>query len=151
MAEKQYVVFKLDNEEYGIGIMNVREIIPYKESIKVPNTPDFIEGIINYRGNVTPIICLKKRFNISQRIEDVNTRIIVINIGDRQVGFIVDEASQTIKLDERDIDPAPSIVSSVEREYIDGVGKKEDRLIILIDLGKILTDGEREELEGIDA
>lgn len=151
MAEKQYVVFRLDNEEYGIGIMNVREIIPYKESIKVPNTPDFIEGIINYRGNVTPIICLKKRFNISQRVEDGNTRIIVINIGDRQVGFIVDEASQTIKLDESEIDPAPSIVSSVEREYIDGVGKKEDRLIILIDLGKILTEGEREELKGIEA
>ncbi|OHW62479.1 chemotaxis protein CheW [Andreesenia angusta] len=151
MAEKQYVVFRLDNEEYGIGIMNVREIIPYKESIKVPNTPDFIEGIINYRGNVTPIICLKKRFNISKRVEDGNTRIIVINIGDRQVGFIVDEASQTIKLDESEIDPAPSIVSSVEREYIDGVGKKEDRLIILIDLGKILTEGEREELKGIDA
>lgn len=151
MAEKQYVVFRLDNEEYGIGIMNVREIIPYKESIKVPNTPDFIEGIINYRGNVTPIICLKKRFNISKRVEDGNTRIIVINIGDRQVGFIVDEASQTIKLDESEIDPAPSIVSSVEREYIDGVGKKEDRLIILIDLGKILTEGEREELKGIEA
>lgn len=151
MAEKQYVVFKLDNEEYGIGIMNVREIIPYKESIKVPNTPDFIEGIINYRGNVTPIICLKKRFNISQRVEDANTRIIVINIGEKQVGFIVDEASQTIKLDESEIDPAPSIVSGVERQYIDGVGKKEDRLVILIDLGKILTDGEREELEGIEA
>lgn len=150
MAEKQYVVFRLDNEEYGIGIMNVREIIPYKESIKVPNTPDFIDGIINYRGNVTPVICLKKRFNISQRVEDVNTRIIVINIGEKQVGFIVDEASQTIKLDESDIDPAPSIISGVEREYIDGVGKKEDRLVILIDLGKILTDNERERLEEIE-
>lgn len=151
MAEKQYVVFRLDNEEYGIGIMNVREIIPYKESISVPNTPDFLDGIINYRGNVTPVVCLKKRFNISQRVEDVNTRIIIINLGDKQVGFIVDEASQTVKLDEKDIDPAPSIISSVDRAYIDGVGKKDERLIILIDLGKILTEGEKEELEGIEA
>lgn len=151
MSEKQYVVFKLENEEYGIGIMNVREIIPYKESVKVPNTPNFVEGIINYRGSVIPTICLKKRFNINQDVQDSNTRIIIINLDDRQVGFVVDEASQTIKIDDADVDPTPNMISNVDMNYIIGVGKREDRLIILIDLEKILTEDEREKLKYMES
>jgi purine-binding chemotaxis protein CheW len=149
MAEKQFVVFKLEKEDYGIGISNVKEIIPYKKSKKIPNTPDFIEGIINHRGEVTPIICLKKRFGIKREIDDISMRTIIININGRSTGFIVDEASQTIKLEENEIDSPPRILFSSEKEYIDGVGKKEDRLILLIDLQKILTEKEKLELEHI--
>ncbi|KNF09485.1 chemotaxis protein, CheW-like protein [Gottschalkia purinilytica] len=147
MGERQYVVFKLGKEEYGIDIMNVREIGPYQESVKVPNSPSFVEGIINYRGNVIPIVCLKKRFSIEDSEIDTNTRIIIINLNDKQVGFIVDEASQTVKLDDNDIDPTPNIITGVDMKYITGVGKLNDRLIILIDLEKILTDNEKEEIE----
>lgn len=147
MSEKQYVVFKLGKEEYGIDIMNVREIIQYQESIKVPNSPKFIEGIINYRGKVIPIICLKKKFGIEDSLRDGNTRIIVINLNEKQIGFIVDEASQTVRIDDDNIDPTPDIIVGIERRYITGVGKLGDRLIILIDLEKVLTDEEREKVE----
>ena len=146
MTEKQYVVFKLGEEEYGLDIMNVSEIILYQETVKLPNVPSFIDGIINYRGSVIPIICLKKRFNINLKDNDHNTRIIIININDNQVGFIVDEASQTIKLDDNDVDPTPDIVSGIDIKFITGVGKINDRLVLLVDLEKVLTDEERKEI-----
>ncbi len=149
MAEEQYVVFKLMDEEYGINIMNVSEISPYQEIAKIPNVPNFVEGIINYRGNVIPIISLGKKFGMDDTEVDNNTRIIVINIQDKQIGFIVDEASQTIKIDDSQIDPASSIPSSINMKYINGVGKVDNRLIILIDLEKVLTDEEREEIQEI--
>lgn len=150
MSEKQFVVFKLNNEEYGINIMNVKEIGPYKESVKIPNTPSFIEGIVNYRGSVIPIVNLRKRFNIGELEVGTNTRIIIINLNERQIGFIVDEASQTIRLSDGDIEPAPEIISSIDSRYIIGVGKKDERLIILIDLEKVLSEKEKEEINNIN-
>lgn len=150
MSENQYVVFKLGEEEYGIDIMNVREIIQYQESVKVPNSPKFIEGIINFRGKVIPIVCLKKRFGMKDREVDANTRIIVINLKDKQVGFLVDEASQTVRLDDSNIDPTPDIIVGIERKYITGVGKLDNRLIILIDLEKVLTEDEKDEIDMLD-
>lgn len=150
MSENQYVVFKLGKEEYGIDIMNVREIVQHQESVKVPNAPRFIEGIINFRGKVIPIVCLKKRFGMEDKAVDTNTRIIVINLNDRQVGFLVDEASQTIRLDDSNIDPTPDIVAGVERRYITGVGKLDNRLIILIDLEKVLTEEEKEKIDMLE-
>lgn len=151
MAENQYVVFNLGAEEFGIDIMNVKEIIPYQESVNVPNTPDFIEGIINYRGNVIPIINLRKRFKLVDSKVTKDTRIIVINLGDKEIGFVVDEASQTIRLDDEQIDPTPDIISEVDRRFITGVGKVgEDRLLILLDLHKILTDKEKDQIETME-
>lgn len=150
MAENQYVIFKLGKEEFGIDIMNVREIVQYQESVKVPNSPSFIEGIINYRGKVIPIVCLKTKFNMENSLKDANTRIIVINLNDRQIGFLVDEASQTVRIDESNIDPTPDIITGVERKYISGVGKLDNRLIILIDLEKVLTDDDKEKIEMLE-
>lgn len=146
MSEKQFVVFKLGNEEYGIDIMNVKEIGPFIEAIKVPNTPEFIEGIVNYRGSVIPIINLKKKFKINETNIQNEKRIIYININDRQIGFIVDEASQTIRLYKEEIEPTPDMITDVDKKFITGVGKKEERLIILIDLEKVLNDKEKNEV-----
>ncbi|MGO1368039.1 MAG: chemotaxis protein CheW [Senegalia sp. (in: firmicutes)] len=146
MAEKQFVIFKLDEEEYGIDIINVKEIGIYKEPVKVPNAPNFIEGIINYRGEVIPIVNLKKRFNLNNLLINKNTRVIIININDKQIGFVVDEASQTIRLDESDIEKAPELVTGIDSKYITSVGKKDDRLILIIDLEKVLTDNEKEKI-----
>lgn len=151
MADSQYVVFRLDKEEFGIDIMNVKEIMPYEESTKIPNSPDFIEGVINYRGNVIPIINLSKRFKLEIKEASGDTRIIVINIEDKEIGFVVDEASQTIRLTKDQIDPAPDIISEVDRRYIRGVGKiDEKRLLILLDLQRILTDEEIEEMDQLE-
>ncbi len=150
MSEKQYVVFKLDKGEFGIDIMNVQEISPYEESTSLPNTPDFMEGVINYRGKVIPIINLKKRFLLGKIEYNKDTRIIVINLNDKEVGFVVDEASQTVRLNDTDIDPAPEIISGVDKRYITGVGKLgEKRLLILIDLNKVLSGEEIREIENL--
>ena len=151
MSDGQYVVFKLGQEEYGIDIMNVSEISMYQEIIKVPNVPSFIEGIINYRGSVIPIICLAKRFSIEPKEVNNNTRIIIINLEDRQVGFIVDEASSTIRINSEDIDPTPNITSNIDMKYIKGVGKPNNRLIILVDLEKVLTNEEINEVQSVNA
>lgn len=150
MSEEQYVIFRLVGEEYGINIMNVTEISPYQEIVKIPNVPDFIEGVINYRGQVIPIICLGKRFGLDKQETDKNTRIIVINLKDKQIGFVVDEASQTMKIDETQIDPASTISASVHMKYIYGIGKVDNRLVVLIDLERVLTDEEMDEIEEIE-
>ena len=151
MAEKQYVVFNLDKEEFGIDIMNVKEIIPYQESIQIPKSPDFIEGIINYRGNVIPIINLRKRFNLDIGDMTKDTRIIVISLEEKEIGFVVDEASQTLRLNEEQIDPTPDVISDVDRRYIIGVGKvDESRLVIILDLEKILSDEEIDEINNLE-
>lgn len=148
MAENQYVVFKLGKGEFGIDIMNVKEIGPYEESISIPNTPDFIEGVINYRGNVIPIVNLKKRFLLGELEVTKDTRVIVISLGEKEIGFIVDGASETVRINDEQIDPPPSYIGGVDKKYITGVGKlDEKRLLILIDLEKILSPDEVEEIQ----
>ncbi|QZY57222.1 chemotaxis protein CheW [Crassaminicella profunda] len=149
MSEKQYVIFKLENEAYGVDIMSVKEICEYKESVKVPNTPKFVDGIINLRGDITPIISLKKRFNLQDSKVNSDTRIIVIGLKEKQVGFVVDEASQVLRISEEDIEPAPEIVAGVDKKYITGVGKLEDKIVLLLDLEYILTDHEKDEIQQI--
>ncbi|MBB6215644.1 purine-binding chemotaxis protein CheW [Anaerosolibacter carboniphilus] len=149
MSERQYVIFKLGNEEYGVDIMNVKEISEYKQSVKVPNTPKFVDGIINLRGDITPIINLKKRFNLDGVSVDSDTRIIVINIKSRQVGFVVDEASQVIRLSEEDIEPAPELVAGIDKKYITGVGKLKDRIVLLLNLEEVLSEDEKEKIQNI--
>jgi len=151
VGEKQYVVFKIDKEEFGIDIMKVKEIIPYREPTRIPNCPEFIEGVLNYRGNVIPLINLKKRFSMGETELTKETRIIVISLNDREIGFIVDEASQTIRLDEEQIDPAPDIITEVDRRFISGVGKiDESRLLIILNLHNVLTDDEKNEIQKIE-
>ncbi len=150
VSEKQYVIFNLGNEQYGVDIMNVKEISEFKESTKVPSAPYFVDGIINLRGEIIPIVNLKKRFGIENDEIDSDTRIIVINLNGRNVGFVVDEASQVLRINNDDIDPAPEIIAGVDRQYINGVGKVEDKIIILLDLEKILTDEEKVQLKEME-
>jgi purine-binding chemotaxis protein CheW len=146
MAELQFVVFKLGKEEYGVNIMNVQEIGPYEEPVKVPNTPAFVEGIMNLRGSVIPVISLKKRFNIpGQELTD-NTRTVVINFGDKQIAFIVDDASEVLTLDEVNIQETPEMIAGVDRKYITGIGKQGDRLLIILDLSFLLNEQEQQQL-----
>lgn len=149
MAEFQFVIFKLGKEEYGVNIMQVQEIGPYSEPVKVPNTPEFIEGVMNLRNNVIPVISLKKRFNIPGQELTEDARTIVVNFGDRQVAFIVDDASEVITLDEADIQETPEIIAGIDRKYITGIGKKGDRLLIMLDLSFLLNDQEQVQLAAI--
>ncbi|MCD5413799.1 MAG: chemotaxis protein CheW [Clostridiales bacterium] len=149
MDERQYVIFKLDGDEFGVDIMHVKEISEYRKASKVPNTPSFIDGIINYRGIVTPVINLGEKFNQKEAEVTNSSRIIIIHLNNRQTGFLVDDASQVLTIDSKDIDDAPDLITSVEQKFISGIAKVEDRMIIILDLEKVLNEKEKEELQNV--
>ncbi|MCT4508369.1 MAG: chemotaxis protein CheW [Tepidibacter sp.] len=151
MAEKKYVIFKLNDEEYGVDIMKVKEVSEVKEITKVPNTPDFVDGIINIRGDVTPIINLKKRFHLAEGIEFGEiSRIIVANIEGRMIGFLVDDASQVISIEDTNIEPAPEIIAGSDKEYIEGIGKVDSRMIIILNFEDVLDEDEKNSINSIE-
>jgi purine-binding chemotaxis protein CheW len=146
MAELQLVVFRLDNEEYGINIMQVQEISPYQKLTKVPNSPAFVDGIVNLRGDVIPVVSLKKKFNLIESQVTELTRLIVINNGNRRTGFVVDDASEVITISDKDVEEAPPMIVGADRKYIQGVGKIDKRILIILDLHKLLTEEEENQL-----
>lgn len=149
MTENQFVVFKLGEEKYGVDILNVGTISEYLEITRVPDAPIYVEGMINLRGDIIPVINLKKRFNMQETEISDETRIIIYSIDGVDIGFLVDEASQVLRVDEKDIEATPAILRGVEREYISGVAKFEGQIIILLDLAKILSDAERAEVANL--
>lgn len=146
MTENQFVVFKLGDERYGVDILNVSTISEYLDITRVPDAPRYVQGMINLRGDIIPVINLKKRFSIPETEISEETRIIIYSIDGVDIGFLVDEASQVLRVDEKDIEPTPAILRGGDREYISGVGKHDNKIIILIDFSKILSDAEREEI-----
>jgi len=146
MTENQFVVFILGDERYGVDILNVSTISEYMDITKVPDAPTYVEGIINLRGDIIPVINLKRRFNIAETSVSDDTRIIIYSIDGVAIGFLVDEASQVLRIDDSNIEPTPTILSGKDREYIAGVGKHEDKIIILLDFAKILSESERADI-----
>lgn len=142
----QIVSFKNGDEEFGVDIMRVQEIIRIQTITKVPQMPKYIEGIINLRGNVIPVIDLRKKFELEVKPFTEQTRIVVVNIDNRVVGFIVDSVHEVLRLTEEQIGPAPEIISGISKKYLKAIGKLEKRLIILLDLNQILTDDEKSDL-----
>lgn len=142
----QLVTFSIGEEEFGVDILKVQEIIRTMEITRVPRAPEFVEGVINLRGKVIPIIDLRRRFGLPTRDHDQNTRIIVIEISSMVVGFVVDSVSEVLRIPEGTVEPPPPVVSGLESEYISGVGKLEDRLLILLDLDRLLSGDEQEQL-----
>ena len=142
----QLVSFNLGDEEYGVDILRVQEINRMVHITRVPKAPEFVEGVINLRGKVIPIVDLRKRFGLVAKPHDKNTRIIVVDIDGRTVGLIVDGVSEVLRFSMDTIEPPPPMVTGVDAEYIWGVGKLEDRLLILLDLSKVLANEEKEYL-----
>ncbi len=139
MVKKNQVVrFILGKESFGVDIEKVQEIVTVPEITRVPDTPDFLEGIINLRGKIVSVIDLRKRLRFNGGQRDKKNRILVTEVEGKVVGLIVDEVSEVLKLNPDSIEPPPEIVNSVGAEYITGVGKLEDRIILLLDLGKVL-------------
>ena len=151
MPENQLVVFRLGDEEYGIDILAVKEIIRYRKAVKLPDCPDFIDGIINYRDSIVPILDLNRRFKLGGKEAGDATRVIITGIGGpegRQVGFMVDRVEEVLRLDENCIEETPETVAKgMERQYLKGVGKLQDRLIIILDIEKVLSDSEKAHLQ----
>ena len=144
----QLVVFNIGRAEYGIDILKTYEIMRQQEITQVPRSPQFVEGIINLRGNVIPIIDLRKRFNIQNVENTKKTRTIVVAIKDRHFGIIVDNVNEVISISTSIIEPPMPVVSGLSADYIMGIGKMEDHLLIILDIEKILTTEEKIVLEG---
>ncbi|MCM0754474.1 chemotaxis protein CheW [Desulfovibrio aminophilus] len=145
----QLVTFSIGEEEFGVDILKVQEIIRTMEITKVPRAPEFVEGVINLRGKVIPIVDLRKRFGLETRDHDKHTRIIVIEINQMIVGFVVDSVSEVLRIPANTVEPPPPVVSGLESEYISGVGKLQDRLLILLDLNRLLSGEEKEALSQV--
>ncbi|MDR2123403.1 MAG: chemotaxis protein CheW [Desulfovibrio sp.] len=136
----QLVTFSIGEEEFGVDILKVQEIIRTMEITKVPRAEAFVEGVINLRGKVIPIIDLRRRFGLDSKVHDKHTRIIVIEINNMIVGFVVDSVSEVLRIPAGTVEPPPPVVAGVDSEYISGVGKLQDRLLILLDLDKLLSN-----------
>ncbi len=147
VSEKQLVVFNLSGETYGVDISAVHEIIRMQSITNIPRTPDFVEGVINLRGRIIPVIDLRKRFGLEQGETTQLSRIIVVEVDGITVGMIVDAVSEVLRLPANSIEPPPPVISGVAVEYIHGVGKLDEQLIILLDLNKVLEKEEKKQLE----
>lgn len=142
----QLVTFRLGNEEFSLDILRVQEIIRHMDLTRVPRTPDFVDGVINLRGRVIPVLDLRKRFGLASDERTNETRIIVVDVDSKTVGLKVDAVSEVLRLPADTVEPAPAIVTGAESDYIKGVGKLDGRLLILLDVEKILTKTERDSL-----
>ena len=140
------VGFYLGPEEYAVDILKIKEIKLMQEITNVPKAPDFVEGVINLRGDIVPIIDLKKKLNLGAAELNEESKIIVVEIDTKMVGVIVDEVSEVIEIEDSKLSPPPPIIGGIEAEYLKGVGKLGDRLLILLDLDKILTLEEKNQL-----
>ena len=134
------VTFRLGTGEYAIDIMQAKEIIKMEKITLIPNAPDFVEGVINLRGNIIPIIDLKKRFHLEEADGDKNTGIIIVKIDDIDMGIIIDAISKVVSIATADIQPPPSMLSGIGQKYIKGVGKLEDKLLVVLDLEKLFLN-----------
>jgi len=148
--ELQLVVFNIGTEEFGVEIMNVQEIIRMTNITKIPQASGYVKGIINLRGRIIVVINLNVIMGMESREQDENTRIIVADIGETVMGFIVDSVSEVIRLPESSVEPEPAVIANkIGTEYVRGVGKMEDRLLILLDLDKILNAKELHNVNNI--
>jgi purine-binding chemotaxis protein CheW len=145
----QFVEFKLGDEVYGVNILQVKTIERMMPITRVPKTPPFVEGVINLRGEIVPVIDLKKRFDLPHTETTENTRIIIVTVEDITVGMIVDSATEVIQLSKDDIEPAPDMAGGIDSSFLDGVGKLDDKLIILLNMSKILKPQELDQLSHI--
>ncbi len=149
MDIEQLVGFRLSNEEFGVPIIQVQEINRLESITKVPNAPSFIEGVSNLRGNVIPVICLRKRFSMPEKENDDKTRLIIVDIKGNKTGLIVDSVSEVLRMPKKNIENTPNVIlSSVDAEFMAGIGKLDNgkRMVILLNLQKLLSDTETKEL-----
>lgn len=141
-TEEQLVAFKLGREEYGISILQVQEIKRMTDITRVPHTPDYIRGVINLRGSVLPVIDLKARLNLAAQPYSDDTRIIIVKIDEISVGMIVDAVSEVMAINQKNIEAPQTSTSAVAANYISGVGKLENRLVILLNLEAIIGNNQ---------
>lgn len=144
--EKQFVVFQVANEQYGVAIDCVESIVKMQAITFVPQAPAFVEGVTNLRGSVLPVLSLRKRFGLPPCEPDRETRIVVVRQGNMTIGMVVDSVLEVLRIQEEAIEPPPTMVTHERTRFITGIAKVGERLIILLDLGKVLSMEEETQL-----
>lgn len=145
-GQMQYVTFTLEEEVYGINVMQVQEVLREVEVAPVPGAPHYVTGIINLRGNVVSVIDARIRFGLPQRESTPLTRIIVIEAQQQIIGILVDSVAEVVDIEMSEVETAPNVGNEETSRYIDGVISRDDRLLILVDLNKLLTEAELGEI-----
>ena len=145
----QWVTFRLDNETYGINVMQVQEVLRYTEIAPVPGAPSYVLGIINLRGNVVTVIDTRKRFGLACSETTDQTRIVIIESDSQVIGILVDAVAEVVYLRQSEIEATPNVGNEENAKFIQGVCHKNDELLILVDLEKFMTDEEWQELQSL--
>jgi purine-binding chemotaxis protein CheW len=146
--EQQMVVFELADEFYGVDISGVESIIRLQGITAVPQAPDFVEGVTNLRGTVLPVIDLRRRFSLPANDRNGDTRIVVVDVEGSKVGMIVDAVTEVLRVPAEAIEPPSPLVVTASSAFITGIARLENRLVILIDLSRVLSVDEKAELQG---
>jgi purine-binding chemotaxis protein CheW len=147
--EHQLVVFELANEYYGINIAVVESIIKMQAITQLPQTPTYIKGVTNLRGTVLPVIDLRIRFGLESQKDTKQTRVIIVTMGNVKVGLMVDGVSEVLRIPDESIEPLPPMVNSVNSDFLKGIVRLEDRLIILLEVQKVLDLQEQQSLAAL--
>ena len=139
---REFLAFKLGAEEYGIDILRVQEIRSYEEPTRIANAPPFIKGVVNLRGVIVPIVDMRLKFNLEQANYDNFTVVIVLNIGNRVMGMVVDAVSDVITLTPEQLRPVPEFNSAIQSDHLLAIGAIDQRMLILVDIEKLMTSSE---------
>lgn len=142
----QWVTFRLEEETYGVNVMQVQEVLRYTEIAPVPGAPSYVLGIINLRGNVVTVIDTRQRFGLMPAEVTENTRIVIIEVEKQVIGILVDAVSEVVYLNQSEIEKAPNVGTEESAKFIQGVCHKDNRLLILVELDKMMTDEEWSEI-----
>ncbi|GGG48606.1 chemotaxis protein CheW [Pseudohongiella nitratireducens] len=143
----QWVTFQLEDETYGVDVMVVREVLKYQDIAPVPGAPDYVMGIINIRGTVISVINTRLRFGLPEKEPEENTRIVILEIGQHIVGIVVDSVAEVVYMKRSEIESAPQVNKDDSARFIQGVCHRDDKLIILVELDKLLSEEELRELD----
>ncbi|KJA09041.1 chemotaxis protein CheW [Acidovorax temperans] len=142
VGAREYLTFRLDQEEYGIDILKVQEIRGYEQPTRIANAPAFIKGVVNLRGTIVPIVDMRLKFNCAQADYNSFTVVIILNLRDRVVGIVVDSVSDVMELSAEDIRSAPDVESAIDNGCILGLGSVGERMLILLDIEKLMSNAD---------
>ncbi len=147
----QYLTFIIGEEQYGVDILRVQEIKGYTAVTRIPNTPDYIKGVLNLRGTIVPIVDLRTKFGLEKVEATMFTVIVVVVVRDRVMGLVVDAVSDVLNIAAKDVQPPPEFGTRVDVSFVKGIGKCGERLVTILDIDRVLLDGEAAEVAALSA
>lgn len=151
MPQVQLVTFRVGGEEFGLDVFAVHEILRYQEPTPMPRAPEFVEGVMDVRGTLVPVVDLRRRFETPEVAYDFDTRIILVDFNDERLGLVVDSVTEVLRAPETAVSPPPAYIRGLAAEFVRGIVRVGDRLVVLMDLDRILSSEERIALAHSDA